>query len=39
MTELFSPIRRFFARSNDDRIKIIGMAVLVALISAMAVSV
>jgi Na+-transporting NADH:ubiquinone oxidoreductase subunit C len=38
MADPFAPIRGFFARSNDDRIKIIGMAVLVALISAMAVS-
>lgn len=33
------PIRRFFARSNDDLIKIIGMAVLVAFVSSAAVSV
>jgi Na+-transporting NADH:ubiquinone oxidoreductase subunit C len=39
MAELLSPIRRFFARSNDDLVKIIGMAVLVALVSSAAVSV
>jgi Na+-transporting NADH:ubiquinone oxidoreductase subunit C len=39
MAELFSPVRKFFARSNDDLVKIIGMAVLVALVSSAAVSV
>ncbi|MCY0096670.1 NADH:ubiquinone reductase (Na(+)-transporting) subunit C [Hoeflea ulvae] len=34
-----SPLRSFFARSNDDLVKIIGMAVLVALVSSAAVSV
>jgi len=38
MAELFAPIRKFFARSNDDLVKIIGMAVLVALVSSAAVS-
>lgn len=38
MADLFAPVRGFFARSNDDRIKIIGMAVLVAFVSASAVS-
>ncbi|KJS10104.1 MAG: NADH-quinone reductase [Hoeflea sp. BRH_c9] len=39
MAEPFSPIKRFLARSNDDLVKIIGMAVLVALVSSAAVSV
>lgn len=39
MAKLFSPVRNFFARSNDDLVKIIGMAVLVALVSSAAVSV
>lgn len=39
MADLFAAIRRFFARSNDDLVKIIGMAVLVALVSSAAVSV
>ena len=39
MAKLLSPIRNFFARSNDDLVKIIGMAVLVALVSSAAVSV
>lgn len=39
MAKPFSPIRSFFARSNDDLVKIIGMAVLVALVSSAAVSV
>jgi Na+-transporting NADH:ubiquinone oxidoreductase subunit C len=39
MADPFAPIRGFFARPNDDRIKIIGMAILVALFSAAAVSV
>lgn len=39
MAEVFAPVRRFFARSNDDLVKIIGMAVLVALVSSAAVSV
>jgi len=39
MADLFSPIRKFFARSNDDLVKVIGMAVLVALVSSAAVSV
>ena len=39
MADPFAPIRGFFARSNDDLVKIIGMAVLVALVSSAAVSV
>jgi Na+-transporting NADH:ubiquinone oxidoreductase subunit C len=39
MAEPMSPVRKFFARSNDDLVKIIGMAVLVALVSSAAVSV
>lgn len=39
MAKLFSPLRAFFARSNTDLVKIIGMAVLVALVSSAAVSV
>lgn len=39
MAELLSPVRKFFARSNDDLVKIIGVAVLVALVSSAAVSV
>lgn len=38
MADPFAPVRRFFARSNDDRVKIIGMAVLVALVASTAVS-
>jgi len=39
MAERFNPIRNFFARSNDDLVKIVGMAMLVALVSSAAVSV
>lgn len=39
MAKPFSPIRAFFARPNTDLVKIIGMAVLVALVSSAAVSV
>ncbi|WP_417435505.1 NADH:ubiquinone reductase (Na(+)-transporting) subunit C [Hoeflea sp.] len=39
MADLFVPVRKFFARSNDDLVKVIGMAVLVALVSSAAVSV
>ena len=39
MAKLFAPVRQFFARPNDDLVKIIGMAVLVAFVSSAAVSV
>ena len=39
MANPFSPWSRFLARSNDDKIKIFGVAVLVALVCAVTVSV